>query len=218
MEYHAVFEAFEAAARPEDAEPMKRYMRSQFEFLGLKTPLRRSLERAWLKAARHDQGVDWGFVEACWAREEREFQYFAVDYLQAVGDRLAPRDLPKLRSLVVRKPWWDTIDGLDRVVGGIVQGFPEAKQTVLEWSLDNDFWLRRIAIDHQLTLGSRTDTALLARIIENNLGQTEFFINKAIGWALRDYSKTDAEFVRAFVEAHREAMAPLSIREASKRL
>jgi 3-methyladenine DNA glycosylase AlkD len=84
--------------------------------------------------------------------------------------------------------------------------------------LDPDFWIRRIAIEHQLTLGRSTDTARLAQIIENNLGQKEFFINKAIGWALRDYAKTDPDFVRAFVETHRGRLAPLSIREATKHL
>lgn len=197
---------------------MKRYMRDQFEFLGLKTPLRVSLQRSLIKAARQSVQADWQFVEACWNKVEREYQYLAVDYLRAIQDRLTPADLPRLRSLAVRKSWWDTIDGLDNVVGSIVQRHAEAKATMLAWSLDQSFWIRRIAIDHQLTLKERTDTALLAQIIENNLGQTEFFINKAIGWALRDYSKTDPAFVRAFVDVHRQTMAPLSIREASKYL
>jgi 3-methyladenine DNA glycosylase AlkD len=197
---------------------MKRYMRDQFEFLGLKTPLRRSLSRALLKAARQSEVVDWEFVELCWAKSEREFQYLAVDYLTAVKDHLTPADIPQLRLLAVRKSWWDTIDGLDRLVGGIAGRFPQVKQTLLEWSGDDNYWLLRIAIDHQLTLAEATDAALLAEIILNNLGQTEFFINKAIGWALRDYSKTDPAFVRAFIAAHGDAMAPLSVREASKYL
>jgi 3-methyladenine DNA glycosylase AlkD len=217
--YQETFAAFAAAASPADAAPMKRYMRDQFEFLGLKTPLRRSLSRGLLRAARRAEDVDWEFVEACWDQAEREYQYLAVDYLQAVMDRLLTAvDLPRVRSLVTRKSWWDTVDGLDRLVGAIALRYPEAKRTVLEWSLDGDFWIRRVAIDHQLTLGARTDTALLARVIENNLGQSEFFVNKAIGWALRDYSKTDPEFVRRFVDSHRSKMAPLSVREASKRL
>ncbi|MDR1077423.1 MAG: DNA alkylation repair protein [Propionibacteriaceae bacterium] len=219
MDYREILAAFAAAATVERAAPMKRYMRDQFEFFGLMTPLRRSLSRPLLQAARRAETVDWEFVEACWAKAERECQYLAVDYLRAVQDRLlTPADLPRVRSLALRKSWWDTIDGLDRVVGAIALRHPEAKGTVLEWSLDSDFWLRRLAIDHQLTLGERTDTALLTQVIENNLGQREFFINKAIGWALRDYSKTDPAFVQGFIETHRELMAPLSIREASKRL
>lgn len=93
---------------------------------------------------------------------------------------------------------------------------PEAKQTILEWSLDDDFWLRRIAIDHQLLQKEKTDTELLEQILINNLNQTEFFINKAIGWSLRDYSKTNPEWVRVFLTKYSSQMAGLSIREASK--
>jgi len=89
---------------------------------------------------------------------------------------------------------------------------------LLEWSLDENIWLRRIAIDHQLLRKDKTNTELLSKILKNNLGQTEFFINKAIGWALRDYSKTNPEWVRNFIEENRENMAKLSIKEASKYL
>ena len=89
---------------------------------------------------------------------------------------------------------------------------------MLTWSVDDDLWLRRIAIDHQLLRKDQTDTALLEEIIVANLGQQEFFINKAIGWALRDYSKTDPGWVRAFIERHRDGLAPLSVREAGKYL
>jgi 3-methyladenine DNA glycosylase AlkD len=87
---------------------------------------------------------------------------------------------------------------------------------LLDWSRETDFWLRRLAIDHQLTLKEKTDTVLLEAIIVNNLGQTEFFVNKAIGWALREYSKTDADWVRNFIERHGDCMAKLSLQEASK--
>ena len=89
---------------------------------------------------------------------------------------------------------------------------------ILDWSRDDNIWLRRIAIDHQLLRKEKTDTALLAQILDNNLGHSEFFINKAIGWALRDYSKTNPEWVRGYIESRREKMTVLSIREASKYL
>ncbi|MDR1386640.1 MAG: DNA alkylation repair protein, partial [Propionibacteriaceae bacterium] len=162
LDYREVFDRFEAAADPALAEPMRRYMRDQFEFLGLKTPLRRSLQRPLIQAARRQDQVDWELVEAGWAEPAREFQYLAVDYLRAVAERLVPGDLPRLRALAQRKSWWDTIDGLVRVVGAIAGRFPPAQATVLEWSLDPDFWIRRIAIEHQLTLGRSTDTARLA--------------------------------------------------------
>ena len=87
---------------------------------------------------------------------------------------------------------------------------------MLQWSVDPDFWVRRIAIDHQLGRKEQTDTQLLEKILLNNLGSTEFFINKAIGWSLREYFKTNPEWVRDFLKAHRTRMNPLSIREASK--
>ena len=89
---------------------------------------------------------------------------------------------------------------------------------LLEWSLDENIWLRRNAINHQLLRKEKTNAELLEKILKNNLGQTEFFINKAIGWALRDYSKTNSEWVKNFIEENEEKMSKLSIREAGKYL
>ena len=107
---------------------------------------------------------------------------------------------------------------LDKVVGCILLRHPDIRSRIIAWSLHENFWLRRIAIDCQLSLGAQTDRALLAEVIVNNLGQTEFFINKGIGWALRQYARQDPAWVLAFIETHRARMAPLSIREALKHL
>jgi len=195
---------------------MKAYMKNQFEFLGISTPDRKLLSKDFLKAAQKDAKPDWKFVFECWAKTEREFQYLAINYLYTVKDTLTPGDIPKIKRLALSKSWWDTIDGLDRLAGRIALKYPEVNQTLLEWSLDENFWLRRIAIDHQLLRKDKTDTGLLKQVIENNLGQKEFFINKAIGWSLREYSKTNPDWVRAFVEERRDRLAPLSLREASK--
>jgi len=216
--HQELFAAFEAAADADLAAQMSAYMRDQFAFLGIKTPQRKALSKDFLKVAKKAPEVDWGFIDACWARDEREFQYLALDYLDGVKKKLTPADIPRIRRLAQAKPWWDTVDNLDTVVGEVALAYPEVKQTMLAWSVDDDFWLRRLAIDHQLLRKEQTDTVLLRRILVNNLGQTEFFINKAIGWALRDYSKTDPAWVRAFIDKHRERMAALSIREASKYL
>jgi 3-methyladenine DNA glycosylase AlkD len=101
-------------------------------------------------------------------------------------------------------------------VGHIAAQFTDVKKTLLEWSVDKNFWPRRAAIDHQLLHRNRTDTKLLEKIIVNNFGQTEFFINKAIGWSLREYSKTNPVWVRDFVNKYKDKLAPLSVREASK--
>jgi 3-methyladenine DNA glycosylase AlkD len=195
---------------------MKRYMRDKFEFLGIKTPLRHNIEKEFLRAARKAETVDWDFIDKCWAANEREFQYLALDYLNVVKQLLTVADIPRLKILVETKSWWDTIDGLDKIIGSIALRFPDVNKILLAWSEDENFWLRRVAIDHQRDRKDKTDEALLAKIIENNLRQTEFFINKAIGWALREYRKTNPDFVYNFVEAHKEGMAPLSIREATR--
>ena len=103
-------------------------------------------------------------------------------------------------------------------IGALALKDPNVNKILLEWSLDGNIWLRRIAIDHQLLRKEKTNTELLEKILKNNLGQAEFFINKAIGWALRDYSKTNPEWVKNFIEKNRENMAKLSIKEASKYL
>ena len=103
-------------------------------------------------------------------------------------------------------------------IGALALKDPNVNKILLEWSLDENIWLRRIAIDHQLLRKEKTNAELLEKILKNNLGQAEFFINKAIGWALRDYSKTNPEWVKNFIEENKEKMAKLSIKEASKYL
>ena len=133
-------------------------------------------------------------------------------------DKLTIDDIPNLKQLILKKSWWDTIDNLDMTIGALALKDSNVNKILLEWSLDENIWLRRIAIDHQLLRKEKTDIELLEKILKNNLEQTEFFINKAIGWALRDYSKTNPEWVKTFIEKNRENMAKLSIKEASKYL
>lgn len=205
------------AANPDKAVEMAAYMKNQFNFLGIPTPLRRKLCKPLFQAAK-SQVPDWDFVESCWANPYREMQYVAMDYLNVVSKQLTPQDLPHIELLITRKSWWDTIDALDKVIGGIFLNFPEIRPLLIRWSQHDNIWLRRVAIDCQLSLKQQTDKALLSEIIQNNFGQSEFFINKAIGWALREYGKANPDWVKNFVQQHREKMAPLSVREALKRL
>ena len=210
-----IFDIFRYNKNDEKAGPMSAYMRNRFPFLGILTPRRKELSRSFFKTVKKTD-LDWDFIFKCWQQSEREFQYLAKDYLARQKENLTAADIPRLRELAVQKSWWDTIDGLDVIVGDIVLRFPEVNATVLDWSVDDNFWLRRIAIDHQLGRKAKTDAELLERIIVNNFGQTEFFINKAIGWSLREYSKTNPDWVRSFINRHKEKMASLSIKEASK--
>ena len=217
MNVEELVKELKTVANSDDAAAMKAYMKNKFEFLGVKSPARRKLSKACFKQ-QTDSGIDWNFINEAWSNPYRELQYAALDYLESRKKLLTPSDLPRLKKLAQTKSWWDTIDFLDRLVGSIIARFPETKEIILTWSCDEDIWLRRLAIDHQLLRKEDTDTELLEKILVNNLGQTEFFINKAIGWALRDYSKTNPDWVRDFIERHQAEMAALSIREGSKYL
>ena len=217
MNVEELVKELKAVSNPDDAVAMKAYMKNKFEFLGVKTPARRKLAKAFFKQ-QTDSVIDWDFINESWSNPYRELQYAALDYLESRKKLLTPSDLPRLKKLAQTKSWWDTIDFLDRLVGSIIAQFPETKATILSWSCDEDIWLRRLAIDHQLLQKEKTDTELLEKILVNNLSQTEFLINKAIVWALRDYSKTNPNWVRDFSERHQTEMAALSIREGSKYL
>lgn len=192
MNVEELVKELKAVANPDDAVAMKAYMKNKFEFLGVKTPARRKLAKTFFKQ-QTDSVIDWNFINEAWNNPYRELQYASLDYLESRKKLLIPSDLSHLKKLAQTKSWWDTIDFLDRLVGSIIARFPETKEIILAWSRDEDIWLRRLAIDHQLFRKEETDTELLEKILVNNLGQTEFFINKAIGWALRDYSKTNPD-------------------------
>ena len=217
MKVEDIFQGLKEVANPEDAIHMKAYMKDQFEFLGVKTPVRRKLSKVFFKK-NSSPAIDWKFIHQAWDNPYREMQYVVLDYLQLKQKDLTPSDLPKIKKLAQTKPWWDTVDFLCRSVGFICLHYPETKKFVLEWSRDEDFWLRRLAIEHQLLQKEETDVQLLEQILINNLDQTEFFINKAIGWALRDYSKTNPDWVREFIEKYKDRLSKLSIKEGSRYL
>ena len=201
------------------AESMGKYMRDKFNFLGIRGPKRTELYKKYFPTARKTKEIDWNFIETCWNKEEREFQYAVVYYLKAMQKFLKKGDISKLKYLVVTKSWWDTVDLLSKIIGDVVNRNKELKTLMLEWSKkENNIWLRRVAILHQLSFKENVDKLLLETILEDNLSDGEFFINKAIGWALRDYSKVNPEWVRKFIEKNRSEMTNLSLREASKYL
>ena len=217
MKVEDIFQGLKEVANPEDAIHMEAYMKDQFEFLGVKTPVRRKLSKVFFKK-NSSPAIDWKFIHQAWENPYREMQYVVLDYLKLKQKFLTSNDLPKIKKLAQTKPWWDTIDFLCRSVGYISLHYPETKKIVLDWSRDKDFWLRRIAIEHQLLQKEETDVQLLEQILINNLNQTEFFINKAIGWALRDYSKTNPDWVLEFIEKYKDKLSRLSIKEGSKYL
>ena len=198
------------------AESMSKYMQDKFRFLGVRGATRTEIYKKYFPDARKTKTIDWDFVENCWNKEEREFQYVVVYYLKAMQKFLKREDISKLKYLIVTKSWWDTVDLLAKVIGSLVIRIEGYDKIMLEWSKDSNIWLKRVAILYQLSLKDKIDEIILDKILVNNLGDNEFFINKAIGWALRDYSKFNPEWVREFIKKNKDNMANLSIREASK--
>lgn len=196
--------ALRPLADPERATGMAAYMRNQFPFLGVATPERRKATRALLP-----RRVDWLLIDALWALPEREFQYVACDHLQKVPLESAAAD--SLRTLVTTKSWWDTVDALAKPIGRACT--PEQMRA---WARDENLWVRRAAVLHQLGRREATDTELLGEILAANLDSGEFFLDKAVGWALREYSKTDPAWVRTFLDTHE--VAALTRREGAKYL
>ncbi|WP_428815208.1 DNA alkylation repair protein [Lactococcus lactis] len=229
-----IIEEFRQHKNEENAEKQAAYLRHQFEFIGLKTPERRLLAKDFLKEKKADKKIDWKLVFEFWNLPEREFQYLALDYLHQMKKWLIFDDMEKIKKLTVSKSWWDTVDALDELVGQLLltgrkqateddsTAYEQVKSLVKEWAQAENFWIRRIAIDCQLSFKNQTDLELLSYNIEKNLlGSSfadEFFITKAIGWALRDLAKTNSAWVIKFIEEHENKMAKLSIREASKHL
>ena len=218
MDFNKLYEEMIWHKNEEQAQKMSKYMLNKFEYIGIKTPERREIFKNFFKEYKNEEKIDWEFVNKCWENEYREFQYVAADYLKNMKDKLTIDDIPKFKRLILEKSWWDTIDNLDMTIGALALKDSNVNKILLEWSIDENIWLRRIAIDHQLLRKEKTNTELLEKILKNNLGQTEFFINKAIGWALRDYSKTNPKWVKNFIQKNKEKMAKLSIKEASKYL
>jgi 3-methyladenine DNA glycosylase AlkD len=221
----AVVANFRSAADADRAAAQRAYMRDQFPYLGIATPEQRRLARAVLKGSAlrgSGQPTTADCVKVavrCWALPEREFRYFAVDYLIANVKRCDSSLLTTVRTLITTDSWWDTIDPLAaRVVGPLVAADPGLVATMDAWVRDENLWIVRTAILHQLHYKAATDEARLFEYCALRAGHSDLFIRKAIGWALREYAYTAPEAVRGFLDRERDRLSPLSVREAGKHL
>jgi 3-methyladenine DNA glycosylase AlkD len=217
MWYDNLFQELEQNRDDMQGVKMSAYMKNNFEFLGIPKPRLTEIIKPYLKESRRYE-FDWGFIDLCWRKAYREAQYVAINYLDMNTKKLTVDDLPKLKALIINKSWWDTVDSLDAMVGSLVLKNEDLKATMLEWSTSDNLWLRRVSINFQQEFKEKTNTGLLEKIIINNLGSSEFFINKAIGWSLRDYSKINPVWVSNFLADHKEQLSSLSIKEAGKYL
>lgn len=218
--YIKLSKEFENLKNEKEAVFMAKYMKNNFEFLGIHSKERKEAEKKVFKTIPKSQKefIDFDFTDKCYDNKYREFQYAAVDYLITKKKYLNKNHIDILKKYALTKSWWDSIDLLDMVIGYIALRDETINSILLAWSLSENIWLRRIAIDHQLLRKNKTNTELLEKIIINNLNNKEFFINKAIGWALRDYSKTNTQWVKKFIEKYKNNMSKLSIKEACKYL
>lgn len=202
------------------ARAMQAYLKDVAPFLGIKAPARRAAQRtAWRGLPALSPSEVAATARALWALPEREYQYAACDLLAHQAGRLpGPFVVDPLETLLTDRPWWDTVDALGTAaVTPIVRRHPDQVATMWRWLDSGDRWLIRAAIQHQRGLKEGTDTARLLAMCEPFAADREFFIAKAIGWALRDVAGWDAPTVQQFVDDHPE-LSPVARREALRGL
>jgi 3-methyladenine DNA glycosylase AlkD len=217
--------ALRAHCDVQQAVPMKAYMLGQFEFLGIRAGPRRDALKQALKGLPKFTGTAdelLALADALWHLPEREFRYAAIDLLAKHHKWLDVSALPRILQLVKTDSWWDTVDGLAGVVGDILLR-AKASQTDVQQHMDAcllhpHLWVRRVAMLHQLGWREQTDQARLFRYALALAPEKDFFIRKAIGWALRDHARVQPQAVRQFLQRHSGQLSGLTRREAGKHL
>lgn len=208
---------FKENSKEEIAFQMKKYMKGQFEFFGIKSPERKVLKKSFID--------EYGFpeineldniVKECWQQPQREYQYFIMEILGRLAKKAGKERIQLYEYLIENKSWWDSVDYIaSNLVGVHFKLYPDMIiPSTRKWMESGNIWLQRTAILFQLKYKQDTDLILLTDYIQQLQGSKEFFINKAIGWILREYSKTDPDWVIRFVE--NTDLANLSRREALK--
>jgi 3-methyladenine DNA glycosylase AlkD len=211
-----VNKAFKQHADPAKATGAKAYMRNQFEFFGIQTPVRRQISKEIFQAGLPEIEALPIIIRDAWAQSEREFQYFAIELAGAMKNQWLPDMIPLIEKMITQKSWWDSVDHIASwILGPYFQKYPnQIKDVTYKWNQSDNFWLQRSSIMFQKSYRSKTDTKLLTDYILHCAGSKEFFIQKAIGWALREYAKTNPDWVKKFVKTNE--LPVLSRREALK--
>jgi 3-methyladenine DNA glycosylase AlkD len=214
-----LIEKVHESANPERAVWSKKYLKDQFEMIGLDAPARKEIFKNFLSekglpSIEKLEEVSW----ILWQMEEREFQYIAIEIIIKLSKKFREQDIEWIEKLIVTKSWWDTVDGIAAwICGKYFQLYPsKIKEVTNQWMESGNIWLQRSALLFQLKYKQKTDIVLLSLYIQKLSKHKDFFTRKAIGWILREYSKTNKEFVREFVKLY--TLSPLSYREASKYL
>jgi 3-methyladenine DNA glycosylase AlkD len=193
------------------------YMKNNFEFFGLKSPIRKALQRPFLiKKNLPSKEVAFQLVQDLWNEPQRELHYFAMELLFKYNNEYEKEDVKFFEKLISENSWWDSIDFISpNILGVYFKKFPEMrKETVERWLKSENFWLQRSTLLFQLKYKEELDTELLTYVIDRLKHEKEFFIRKAIGWILREYSKVNPGWVTKYVE--QTTLQPLSRKEALK--
>ncbi|HSQ40776.1 MAG TPA: DNA alkylation repair protein [Fibrobacteraceae bacterium] len=208
--------AFRKASNEEEAKGMRRYMREQFDFFGVKTPIRREISlEIFTKHPCQDATELEQVVKELWQQPFREMQYAACDLLYDSRSLLAARHLAFLRHLIITRSWWDTVDSLAaRSLGDLTLRYSQVRAAMDKWIRDPNLWIRRSALLYQLKFREHTDWDRLRHYCEQTTQEEDFFIRKAIGWALREYAKINPAEVKHFVST--QEFSSLTVREATK--
>jgi len=212
--YQLVCDIFREKGNPDMAQTQMWYLRNQFEFFGLKMPQWTALTKEIHKEHGLPDDEDLKtLARLCFEDDHREMHYFALQTVEKALKKQPPEFIEFLKELILSRSWWDTVDWVNKLVGQHFLRFPELTKPVTErWMDSGNIWLQRVSMIFQLTYKEKTDATLLFDYVRRLSDSKEFFIQKGAGWALRQYSKTDPEAVRQFVEATR--LAPLTRREA----
>ncbi len=209
--------AFEKHSDPAVAAGYKAYMRNKWDYYGLSSPIRRNLVKEFLKKSGlppYDKLEE--MVHFAWEQPQREWQYVAMEITGKFVKKAGPELIDLAEWMIIHKSWWDSVDFVaPNIAGMMFKRFPEIKMQYIEnWMQSGHLWLLRSCLIHQLRYNKSTDGTLLFNLCERLADHTDFFIRKAIGWSLRQYSKTSPEAAIEFVNDHK--LSNLSRKEALK--
>jgi 3-methyladenine DNA glycosylase AlkD len=214
----ALFEPFRNAKRAESAQA---YLKDQFPFIGMETTIRRNAQKSWLDSLKNieERTIRWEIIRALWEKEERDYHHVAIDYLNSWPKHyFSPQDAQELEWILHTNSWWDSVDSIaSNYLGKWAKMYPEkARNTFEKWRYHESFWMQRSCLIYQLKYKDQVDIDYLEDLIQQLNSNKEFFIQKAIGWSLRQLSKFKPDDVIQIIANH--PIKGLALREASKYL
>lgn len=209
---------FQAQGDPDRAVGMRWYMKDQFDYYGVSSPNRKAIVRQYFQVHGYPSPVDLpGILLTLWEYDQREMQYAGLDLIRRLTKKQPAGFITDLENLMLLKSWWDTVDALSVDAGTLLRMYPDLQPATTDrWIGSENFWLQRAAVLHQLKYKEATNWDRMQDYILKIAHSPEFFLRKAAGWALREYSKTNPNEVKAFIERHQSKLSGLTIREGSK--